>query len=872
MVFEVFRRRQKTMMVILAVLAMFAFVFAGAFDQFARHSQQTFGDRVVATAWDEPITAVQIAQMQAERRIANNFILKAASAVGQPLMQLPFSPEEPAVLEAIVLLGKAERMGMSVTDEDINEFIAGWTNNKLSRNDFYDILNGTGIASEGGPLGVNETELFRILGRELLIAQVTEILIPPVNRDTPLELWEELEPTLTNVQLEVVKVPVEDFRDKVAEPTEAELQEIYAKYKSVPGDLSEGIPGLLEPQKVNVEYLVASLDALSMNVTVTEEEAKKYYEENKEQYRLDKQAAPSLPGFDDVSIPAPPTPPASTKPEEKSEPKEEKPATKESPEAKEQPKAEEKAEPKPPEKKEQADSKETPAPAPANESKEAKPAESKDAKPANDGSAMIPGARAAMQVAALVTANLLQEAKPGEKDAKAEAEKAQPKAETPEPAKKDEPAPKAEAKTEAKTEPKAETKSEPKAESKPEPKAEAKTAAKPEPTAEADAKSQAAEKAETKSEEATGKAKAADAEVEYEPFEEVRDQIVEKLKTEKARQRAIELLESIRSKTMETYKDRYAVARSRYRQTAKRDEKGQVDMASFVPPTAPDLESIAKQYGFKYGKTGLVTYEEAGLKSGLQNAVEVLQEGTGSPFREVVFNQGLFRGRIFENDLEKEVILSWKIEDKPQYEPSFEEAKEKVLQLWKLEKARPLAEERAKELAEKVREAEGDLAKAVKDYKYSYVTTGLFPRRTQAPQMNPFAGPISIPTTIPEVPNAGSEFLDAVFKLKVGEVTVLPDETKQTYYVVKLKDRVEPDFSRFAQRYNLELLMNSSPMRSPQFLSQLPPEFQSSFIMELQMQRQEAIGRLMEEANVRQDVLPELEQQPESSELPEDAL
>src|SRR5690606_26024409 len=114
---------------------------------------------------------------------------------GQPSPRFPFADQsEAGVLQGLVLREKANQMGMTVTERDVNDFIADLTQKKLSRNQFYNILNGSGTPDDSGPLGVSESDLFRILGQELLIQQVVEALTPPVVKDSPLEIWEEIEP------------------------------------------------------------------------------------------------------------------------------------------------------------------------------------------------------------------------------------------------------------------------------------------------------------------------------------------------------------------------------------------------------------------------------------------------------------------------------------------------------------------------------------------------------------------------------------------------------------------------------------------------------------------------------------------------------
>src|SRR5262249_31441933 len=66
---------------------------------------------------------------------------------------------------------------------------------------------------------------------------------------------------------------------------------------------------------------------------------------------------------------------------------------------------------------------------------------------------------------------------------------------------------------------------------------------------------------------------------------------------------------------------------------------------------------------------------------------------------------------LFAWEHAEEPYLYWKTEDKPAYVPSFEEARSKVLEAWRLKQARGPARRQAEELLAQVKEANGDRAR-----------------------------------------------------------------------------------------------------------------------------------------------------------------
>ena len=101
----------------------------------------------------------------------------------------------------------------------------------------------------------------------------------------PAELWDYYRRLNRKATIEVIAVPVAEFADRVPDPDEAELKSFFDKYNSqlaIPGSPE---PGFRLPRRQKFQYFKAEHDLFREVAQVTEEEIKKYYEENKQSFR-----------------------------------------------------------------------------------------------------------------------------------------------------------------------------------------------------------------------------------------------------------------------------------------------------------------------------------------------------------------------------------------------------------------------------------------------------------------------------------------------------------------------------------------------------------------------------------------------------------
>lgn len=778
--FDVFRKYQKTMLAILAILAMFAFILSGAIDTIGRN--QAGGDPVVATAWNRKIKRSEVYEVAYERSKINDLIRRASAHAKLPRVNAGFPTDSDSVIAGIALAMRAEALGISISDQEVMDWLNRVTEEKLSAEDFKGLLDGTinpfrdASGGDKSSLGLSEYALFSALARELASERLLSVTLPPpaTTLDAPIEIWNQESSKLTQVALEFVEVPVSKFLDSAAEPTPQQIQDTYNKYATIEAKPSEDQIGFLLPRRVSLDYLEAKVDSLAPAESVTDEEIAKYYEENKKDFV--EVPRPAL----DSNTPATPTPPAEPAPADGSAT-----APQPTPNAESAPAATEPAPTQPPTN--DAAPKDPPADAPAPSSP-----------PNAERSSRWPSF--ARVVSQWVISPLASYQEPAN-TAPASAEPAKA-AEPPKPA---ETAP-------SSSPPAAET-----APSSSPPAAE--PAANPSPAA---------------TEPAATTPAPAPAEPRQKSLDEVKEEIRKILQKQKAEKTLKAKMQKVIDTTLVPYRmDKYDAARREYEASHQKD--GNVDWTGFTPPALPDMAKIAAEQGFELkqaGPIGLVDLDKLGP---LATATRVdRRAGTGRPesIRTTAFGpnpgEDLYAGRMMYDPSSGSMYVYWKTKDEPPKPQPLDEIKEEVIKLWRKESARPKAKELAQQVIDKAKASEGKLEAGLPaDMGLKVQSTDTFPRvRLLASSVTPgFEQPLEV--KIANIPGAGETFLDEVFKLKEGEFAVVGDEKQDNMYAVKLAKRIDPDFASFAQRYRNDAVMRRQLAQMPEYARQMGAMSQS---------------------------------------------
>lgn len=759
--FDLFRRYQRSLLVFVAIMAMLAFFVLPPFLQMG--SGTLAGDPLVARWSGGEVRESDLERAVAMRSILNRFLIEAAVQAGRDPSRLPLFPEsEDAVVRTRLLVEEARRAGIVVSDAAINDFLANWTNDQLRADQFSTILGQLRL----GTLGVTENDVFESLRHELTARNMLLLFQTGFSGDPPGWRWDAFRRLQQRAIVEVIPVPCETLIDRVAAPSEAALEALYAAHREQFPEPASPEPGFREPHRVAFEYLVADRAGLvqKLSAEVPAEEIAAYYEANKiSRFRR------TVPATGSTDVPAGPSDEGTGGQETPSDA-----AAAQEPSASTDVPAEPTTSPEPAAADENSAATEPPtadgadgdpgsqpAPSSANTETDAAPVEDSEPTP-SDGAATSRGLR-------LRLVSMQSDAdSPGETPASTA--DAGPPADDAVPATGEQPA--------------------------------AAAAAAP-PAAEPAADSQAAAAGETPKEPAASEASPPSG-AEFQPLEEVADEIREILASEKAEERVNAIFSAVAS-DLTGYGEDYALWQAR-------GETGT------TPPVPPDFSKIAETQGLTAGKSELVSPPDAAEVPGIGRSFEFVPD-PGSRFGirqrswlEMMFGEGSLELRPqTSRDVVGNRYLSWKTQDQPEFVPTFAAARDNVERAWRIIEARDPARTQAEELAEQARGRSITLEQLATDRGDVTMTqVGPFSWYETSSGMPQLSQP-------PGVFLPGEDFMQAVFALAPGEVAVAFNEPKTVCYCIRLVSLTPPDSelrARFLEQRNDQMAIDQVAQRS----------------------------------------------------------
>lgn len=759
--FSLFRKYMKPLMVVLCGMAMLAFVVVDPLMQYWATNARggavgQDGSKVVVTWKNGQLTESELYHLVARRNLLARFQaavfqqgLRAAYLEGaeslsmsvQPL-QLPIEQSqgvEEDVVRTQVLADLARQQGMAVSDEAIKDFLDKVGRNRVTFDEMNVLL---AQLSNQNPMATQI--VFDAARDELLRQNFLASYSFAISTMLPERAWADWRQVNDRVIVEAAALKTSDFMDRVKEPTDEEIRKLYEQYKDVEvqpvivdnTELPSATPGFAVPRMVRLQYLEANYDSVrqAMMEKVTDEEIAKFYEENKDLFiRADSGAAKPAP---DAA-----TPLDDAERDLFGVPKDLPPA-----EVQETPNST----PEPP-----AESPEPPAAESADPSAE-KPAEEPEipsAAPQNEQSRSH-SARDAFRLTAY------QEPEASEAEATATQEEAEQPAEQ---------KPIAES-------PATESTPEEKPEATEKPADESSTEDTPE-----------AEKPSVASETAAAAADKPDLKlVEYQPLEEVKEQIRRAIADQKVATEIRKQMDDLFRKLNEAYLPFFDS-----RLAARHDDKPEPN----PPAELSNLQPLAEPNGLKFHDTGTVSIWQF-RELPIAGSYEV-NDSSSQPMQLV----GLVSSRLrtFEpvltRDLYGNFYLAVVTESKPGYVPTFEQARDEVVQAWKRQATAKLALQEAERLAQEIESKDltfGD--KFANDPKVEIVVTDPFSWRTQGAVMQTTQAPIYRLSDPPQIVAAGPDFMKAVFELGEGQVGAALNNDGSIAYVVRIQEHLDsPD-------------------------------------------------------------------------------
>jgi hypothetical protein len=275
MPFEVFRRHQRKLLVIFALMAMFGFVVSDSLPRLLS-SNASGRDQKVAELYGKSVYQSQLNDMARQRNRANLFV----SGVGQFMPREVFGGlKQRDLVDAMILQHEADRLNIPATAEIGREWLKQITGGRMN-GEMFNILFSR-FSNE-----VSEEHLLADVANQVRLRKVRLLLGYPVV--TPYDVYRSYRDQNERIGAKLVEVPVDSFLSKVAEPSASEVQALYDKFKEELPDPARETPGFKIPRRVQVEFLSLDGNAQARGIRdkLTEAELRSYYENHKSDFEV----------------------------------------------------------------------------------------------------------------------------------------------------------------------------------------------------------------------------------------------------------------------------------------------------------------------------------------------------------------------------------------------------------------------------------------------------------------------------------------------------------------------------------------------------------------------------------------------------------
>ena len=305
--FSIFRRHQRVMIAVVGVLAMITFVFLTPIMQYSDDSEERANEPVVESKYGS-LNARALSGMVASRQIVKIFLQNLAFVTAQALVARNEIPpeqqdqaadylyrtaeqlvmtrsqndEERAAVETMILANKARELGVIVNDDAINDFFKQVTRDTVESKELTRLIR----ELRYGDQPISENRLFEALRNELLATRVTLMYTVGLQVAPPAQRFDYFSRMNRKATIEYAPVVVSTFLDKVPEPSKEEVQQFYERYRERLPDPDSPEPGFKQPHRAAWEYFKADFDAVVEKIDVSEDEIRKYYEANKETFKV----------------------------------------------------------------------------------------------------------------------------------------------------------------------------------------------------------------------------------------------------------------------------------------------------------------------------------------------------------------------------------------------------------------------------------------------------------------------------------------------------------------------------------------------------------------------------------------------------------
>jgi len=252
-------------------------------DARARAEQQARGPVVVTTTKHGELRERDLNELRTRRRAVSAFLKHATSrAADGPQERQSCETRFPELENWVVVrtwlqARYAAAHGLRVEPAEVDEFLKEQTGKALADPELQALLQKLSLSREA---------LLEELSQQLLSFKAARERSNAAPDVSDADLWECFLRERRTAEIEVVPVEVERFvNDLSVLPSEAALREFFAAYRGRYPDPASPEPGFRQPRRLASAYLHAKACDLAKPDEVTEEEIRRYYGENREDFK-----------------------------------------------------------------------------------------------------------------------------------------------------------------------------------------------------------------------------------------------------------------------------------------------------------------------------------------------------------------------------------------------------------------------------------------------------------------------------------------------------------------------------------------------------------------------------------------------------------
>ncbi len=274
MPFAYFRRHQRTMLAVLAIMAMFVFVLADSLPNLMGMRGGTSGtgaDTVVATLFGKPVKQKDLERLKTERYYANRLWQEI-----NPMYPMAFGDlSDRSLVDAYILQHEADRLGIPADVAVARKWIRERVGSKYSPKQLdavFDRVFGNNVSA---------STVLESLANQLRLLHVSSLAgEEPL---TPLDIWRSYRDTDERVSVQAVEFRCADFVKDVPDPSAAEIEAMYAQGKDLLPDPARDVPGFKIPRRIQFQYLMIDGESLmkGYRAKLTEAELRDYLDSHR---------------------------------------------------------------------------------------------------------------------------------------------------------------------------------------------------------------------------------------------------------------------------------------------------------------------------------------------------------------------------------------------------------------------------------------------------------------------------------------------------------------------------------------------------------------------------------------------------------------